>query len=135
MICPGKETEGETSMTNKEIVLKFYEEVFNANDLSKLDEYMRDDYIQHNPNAVSGKEGFRQFAQQFFLLKPHMEIKHILEDGDMVCVFFKCTMRGNGTINKVFDLYRMQDGKLAEHWDCVEHDIGGIVPMHDNGMF
>ena len=53
-------------MTNKEIVLKFYEEVFNAHDLSKLDDYMREDYIQHNPNAVSGREGFRQFANGFF---------------------------------------------------------------------
>jgi len=122
-------------MTNKEIVLKFYEEVFNAHDLSKLDDYMREDYIQHNPNAVSGREGFRQFANGFFQMKPHMEIKHILEDGDLVCVFFKCTMEGNGTINKVFDLYRLQDGKLAEHWDCMEHDVGGIVPMHDNGLF
>lgn len=52
-------------MTNKEIVLKFYEEVFNAHDLSKLDDYMREDYIQHNPNAASGREGFRQFANGF----------------------------------------------------------------------
>ena len=32
-------------MSNKELVLKFYEE----------DSYMKDDYIQHNPTAPSGK--------------------------------------------------------------------------------
>ena len=122
-------------MSNKEIVLHFYEEVFNAHDLTKLDQYMREDYIQHNPNAPSGRDGFRQFAEKFFQMKPHMEIRHILEDGDLVCVFFKCTMQGNGMENKVFDLYRLQDGKLAEHWDCVEHDIGGVVPVHNNGLF
>ena len=122
-------------MSNKEIVLHFYEEVFNAHDLTRLDQYMREDYIQHNPNAPSGRDGFRQFAEKFFQMKPHMEIRHILEDGDLVCVFFKCTMQGNGMENKVFDLYRLQDGKLAEHWDCVEHDIGGVVPVHNNGLF
>ena len=96
---------------------------------------MKEDYIQHNPNAPTGRAGFLQFAEKFLAMKPHMEIKHILEDGDLVCVFFKCTMGANGMENKVFDLYRIEDGKLAEHWDCVEHDIGGVVPVHSNGLF
>ena len=45
-------------MSNKEVVLKFYEEVFNKWDVSNLDEFMRDDYIQHNPTVTDGKEGF-----------------------------------------------------------------------------
>ncbi|MEI3340338.1 MAG: hypothetical protein V8R80_10670 [Eubacterium sp.] len=45
-------------MTNKEIVLKFYEEVFNGWDVSNIDTYMKDDYIQHNPNCENGKAGF-----------------------------------------------------------------------------
>ena len=40
-----------------------------------------------------------------------------MEDGDNVCVFFRCVME-NGVITKVFDLYRLEEGKLAEHWDC-----------------
>jgi predicted SnoaL-like aldol condensation-catalyzing enzyme len=121
-------------MTNKEVVLKFYEEVFNGWDVSNIDEFMADDYIHHNPTAETGKAGFLKFAVKFLAMKPHMEIKHIIEEGDLVCVFFKCTM-GNGMENKVFDLYRLRDGKLCEHWDCVEHDIGKITPVHDNGWF
>ena len=121
-------------MSNKELVLRFYSEVFNGWDLSRLDSYMRDDYIQHNPNVETGKAGFRSFCAQFLPMKPHMEIKRILEDGDLVCVFFQCTM-GNGTVNKVFDLYRVQDGRLAEHWDCVEHDVGSLQPVNGNGLF
>ena len=34
-------------MTNKELVLKFYDEVFNNWDISNLDNYMKDNYIQH----------------------------------------------------------------------------------------
>ncbi len=122
-------------MTNRELIEKFYDEVFNNWDLSNLDTYLKEDYIQHNPVAESGREGFVRFCDKFLAMKPHMEIKHIIEENDLVCVFFQCTMQANGMENKVFDLYRIEDGKLAEHWDCVEHDIGKITPVHSNGLF
>ena len=34
-----------------------------------------------------------------------------------------------------FDMYRIEDGKLAEHWDCVMHDIGAMECVHENGQF
>ena len=37
--------------------------------------------------------------------------------------------------NKVCDIYRIEDGKLAEHWDVVEHNVQDIVPVHNNGLF
>ena len=110
-------------MTNRELVTSFYEEVFNKWDLSRLDEYMLDSYMQHNPTAPDGKEGFKQFAEKFFTLKPHMDIVKMICEDDLVVVFFKCTLGVSGSINKVFDMYRIEDGKLAEHWDCVMHDI------------
>ena len=63
-----------------------------------------------------------------------MDIIHIGEDGDIVYVFFKCTLE-NGAFNKVCDIYRIEDGKLAEHWDVVEHNVQDIVPVHNNGLF
>lgn len=121
---------------NAEIVKRFMEEVFNAHDLSKLDEYMRDDYMQHNPTAEDGKEGFKKFAAKFFTLKPHMEIVKMFEnDNNEVAVFFKCTCEANGSINKVCDIYRLEDGKLAEHWDVVEHDVGNIKPVNGRSLF
>ena len=122
-------------MTNRELIEKFYDEVFNNWDLSNLDTYTVERCVQHNPVAESGREGFVRFCDKFLAMKPHMEIKHIIEENDFVCVFFKCTMQANGMENKVFDLYRIEDGKLAEHWDCVEHDIGKITPVHSNGLF
>ena len=43
-------------MTNKELILKFYDEVFNNWDLSHLDDYMLDTYMQHNAAVKDGKE-------------------------------------------------------------------------------
>lgn len=114
-------------MTNKEVVLKFYNEVFNGWDLSNLDEMMHDDYIQHNATVENGKEGFKQFAEKFLSMKPHMDIINIFENEDHVAVFFKCTLEVNGMVNKVVDIYRLADGKLAEHWDVIEHDVGDFL--------
>ena len=122
-------------MTNRELIEKFYDEVFNNWDLSNLDTYMKEDYIQHNPWRNPAGKALSVSADKFLAMKPHMEIKHIIEENDFVCVFFQCTMQANGMENKVFDLYRIEDGKLAEHWDCVEHDIGKITPVHNNGLF
>lgn len=123
-------------MTNVEVVLKVYEEVFNNKDISNLDEYMHDDYMQHNSTVEDGKEGFKKFLEFFFTLDPYMEIVKIFENAeDEVAVFFKCTCRANGMINKVVDIYRLRDGKLAEHWDVVEHDVKEFSEVNGRSLF
>ena len=110
-------------MSNKEIVLNFYEKVFNNWDLSDLETVMREDYMQHSPEVEDGREGFVKFMNEFLKNKPRAEVVKILEDGDMVCVFFRCVFE-SGAIIKVFDLYRLEEGMLAEHWDCVMNTTG-----------
>lgn len=110
--------------------------MFNAHSVAKLDEFMRDDYMQHNATVADGKDGFIAFTDFFFTLEPEMKIYKTFanEDGE-VLVFFKCTCNANGQVNKVCDIYRLQDGKLAEHWDVVEHDVGNIVPANGRDLF
>jgi len=122
-------------MTNRELILRFYEEVFNGKDLSRLDDYMLDSYKQHNPGSPDGKQGFIDFTKVFFPLDPHMEIIKLVCEDDMAVVFHKCTIRSNGTINKVFDMFRIENGKLAEHWDCVMHDIDDTNTASGNSQF
>ena len=92
-------------MTNKELVIKFYDDVFNGWDLSTVDKYVREDYIQHSAGVKDGREGFREFITEFVKKKPHIEIVKALEDGDMVLLFFKCSFE-NGVVAKVFDMVR-----------------------------
>ena len=120
--------------SNKEIVLEFYDKVFNNWDLSELDDYMKDDYRQHSPEVADGKAGFKEFIGHFLSAKPHAEIVKIIAEDDLVCVFFKCTFGTNDTIAKVFDLYRLEDGKLAEHWDSPMR-INDIECRNPNGHF
>lgn len=119
---------------NKAIVTKFYQEVFQAGDLSHLDTYMRDDYLQHNSTVKDGKKGFREFITGFLKMQPTIEIINLSADHNMVYVFFKCTL-ANGHVNKVCDIYRLQAGQLAEHWDIIEHNVEKIQSVNNNGLF
>ena len=102
-------------MTNKELVMRVIEDVFNAHDLSKLDEYMRDDYMQHSIEAADGKEGFRKFCEGFFKMEPHMEVFKMFEsDDNTVAVFFKCTFKnGHAAVYDKYDYY-LSDYKKKE---------------------
>ncbi|MCF0230224.1 MAG: nuclear transport factor 2 family protein [Parasporobacterium sp.] len=121
---------------NIDKVVAFNKDVFDAHDISKLDDFMRDDYMQHNATVDDGKDGFKAFTEFFFTLEPEMKIYKTFanEDGE-VLVFFKCICHANGMENKVADIYRLNEGLLAEHWDVVEHDIGNVEPVNGRDLF
>jgi len=120
--------------TNKQVVARFLDDVFVRHDMSRLDEYMRDDYIQHNPDCPQGMAGFLEFFGVIFGAMPdfHYAVKHVVADGDLVMAW--CTSLGTHTGGEflgqpasrnavkfdVVDIFRMQDGKIAEHWDVAD---------------
>lgn len=109
-------------MTNRDIVIQFTEEVFNKGKLELIPQYMREDYKQHNPTVAQGRSGFVEFAARFTGLFPqlNLQIKHIYEDGDIVICHNLAVLKPGEIENIVFDVYRLQDGRLAEHWDCIQ---------------
>ena len=107
-------------MTNKEIVLNFYRDVWNAHDTSKVADYVAENYIQHNPNVEQGRQGLLNFLENhFFKLEAQHDIQLALEDGDLVAVYVYVTFK-NGAKAVVTDIYRLVDGIIAEHWDSVQ---------------
>ncbi len=119
---------------NKKIVREFYDAVFRKRDLSAVDRFMHDDYIQHNPDTKQGKAGFIEFHKGFFAAIPDFgaSINEIVADGDLVYVYNTITGTHTGegfldlppTGNKVnfdtVDMFRLRDGKLCEHWDVAD---------------
>ena len=119
---------------NKEIVQSFLTAVFVEHDLSGLDVCMRDDYIQHNPDVPTGKAGFKKFFEETFLAIPDFKytLKKIVAEGDIVMAYCTTTGTHTGGVwlqkkasgNKlnfdVVDIFRVQDGKIAEHWDVAD---------------
>jgi len=118
---------------NKRIVETLVKTVFQKHDFSKLDEIMRDDYIQHNEDTPQGKAGFRQFFEQIFEAMPDFSytLRKIVAEGDIVMIYSTTTATHKGewlgnppTGNKldfnVVDIFRIEDGKIAEHWDVAD---------------
>jgi predicted SnoaL-like aldol condensation-catalyzing enzyme len=85
--------------------------------------YMDPIYIQHNPNAATGRAG----VQEYFSRRPDTAIETTLEaplvalfaEGDMVVQVLETERVQNGVTYKVpwFDMFRIADGLAIEHWD------------------
>ncbi|MBP3901450.1 MAG: ester cyclase [Blautia sp.] len=109
-------------MTNKEVIKAFYKEFFNEHIIESADKYVREDYIQHNPGVGQGREALKAAFADKFIEHPEfkLDIKMLIAEDDMVAVYLK-NVRPDGTTNcRVVDIYRLQDGKLAEHWDVLQ---------------
>jgi predicted SnoaL-like aldol condensation-catalyzing enzyme len=120
--------------SNRTLVETFVRAVFVDHDLSTLDRYLRDDYIQHNPDVPQGKVGFKEFFETTFKALPDFRytVKQVVADGDQVWVHSTTTATHTGgawldvapTGNKlnfdVVDMFRVDSGKIAEHWDVAD---------------
>ena len=124
-------------MTNEEIVGRVGNSVFNQHDFSVLAEHMKEGYIQHNPLVQQGRDGFQGFFQDAFRAVPDWkyELKNIISGGDFVWVYgtYSGTQTGEWlgipATGKSFafdavDIFRLEDGLLAEHWDVM--DVYGL---------
>ncbi|MFH1114157.1 MAG: ester cyclase [Pseudomonadota bacterium] len=123
--------------TNKTVISAFAESVFVNKDFSAVDRYMLPDYIQHNPLVKQGAGGFREFFSNWFDSVPDWQctVKKIVSEGDEVWVYgtyagtlqkdwLGITASGQKYSIDAVDIFRIEDGKLAEHWDVL--DIYGL---------
>ncbi|QES88252.1 nuclear transport factor 2 family protein [Rhizosphaericola mali] len=106
---------------NKEVVLAFYQQVFGDKDLSHLDKYLLPTYIQHNPHVADGAAAFEKAASGWLKGAPKtkIDVQHIAADGDLVFIHLKNKLPG-GKLQSTIDIFRMENGKIAEHWDVHE---------------
>ena len=123
-----------TADENKDVVSRFYNDVFINHDMSRIDEYMRDDYIQHNADCPQGKAGFLEFFDTIFTAVPDFRYKlhTMVAEGDTVMAYSNTsgTHTGGEWLGKaptgakldfnVVDIFRLADGKIAEHWDVAD---------------
>lgn len=78
------------------------------------------DLVQHNPNIADGREA--AIAELEGLLKnpaAHFDVKHVAVDGDMAAVHFRGSLGGEMGAT-VVEWFRLQDGKIVEHWDAFQ---------------
>ncbi len=108
---------------NKLLVTEFYELAFNRHQPAEAAaKYIAPRYIQHNPGAPNGAQVFVTFFESFFQTHPtaHVQIKRVLADGDLVAVHAHWSRDETDRGSAVVDIFRIENGKIAEHWDVVQ---------------
>lgn len=107
---------------NKEVIRRLYEEFFNQHKVESADLYVREDYIQHNPGLEQGREGLKRAFEEKFKEHPEfcLNIQMMIAEGDMVAVYLKNVGKDGSTRCRVVDIYRLENGMLAEHWDVLQ---------------
>jgi predicted SnoaL-like aldol condensation-catalyzing enzyme len=120
---------------NKKIVIDFYEKGLNQKDYDAAAKYFGPRYVQHNPTAPDGPEGFKQLVT---LLKEkfpnsHNEIKRVIAEGDLVVLHVHSVREPGQRGRAIVDIFRLENGKIVEHWDVIQ-DIPE-KPANDNTMF
>ena len=112
---------------NKRLVFDFWREVFEGAHMELADKYMAESYIQHNPNVPTGRAAFVEFFQRVRKPAPiEARIKAplvaIVAEGDLVVLSFAREHADPKDPAKKytttwFDMFRIENGKIAEHWD------------------
>ena len=111
---------------NKKLCYDFFRVVLRARHLDEADKYMKADYIQHNPNADTGIEGFKAYFTKLGGPMPVQDtvpgLVAIQAEGNFVTLSFVREMpdpknKDQKYTTTWFDMFRIDDGKIAEHWD------------------
>jgi predicted SnoaL-like aldol condensation-catalyzing enzyme len=120
---------------NKKNVVEFYEKAINQKDFDAAAKYFGPRYIQHNPSAPDGIEGFKTFLAFLREKFPNSrsEIKRVLADGDYVILHVHAVREPGTRGAAIVDIFRLENGKIVEHWD-VRQEIPEKA-ANTNGMF
>nr|WP_237172119.1 nuclear transport factor 2 family protein [Pandoraea norimbergensis] len=104
---------------NKQAVLAFYEAGLNRKDFEAARQYLGTQYIQHNPNAADGVEGFGKFLDFLRKNQPdsHSDIVRAFADGDYVILHVRKVPHPGDAPIAIVDIFRLDKGKIVEHWD------------------
>lgn len=110
------------AQANREVVLKFYEAGLNRKDADAALQYVGNRYVQHNPNAADGPEGFKQFIAFLRDKYPnsHSEIVTSFVDGDYVILHVHAVREPGTRGNAIIDIFKLENGKIVEHWDVTQ---------------
>ncbi|MEO0389728.1 MAG: nuclear transport factor 2 family protein [Pseudomonadota bacterium] len=116
---------------NKAIVLEYTKQVRQEGDPSKLDQFVAADVVTHAATIPGGQAGLRQWLASGDAGAYEM-LFQIIGQGDVVATYGKRHAKGKDIA--VFDVYRLQAGKIVEHW-MNEEEISPRAAWGNSGKF
>ena len=122
---------------NKRLVRGFVEDVLMGQNPDALTSYFDGNaYIQHNTGIADGLDGLNAalaaYAEQGISMV-YNAIHLLLGQGNFVLAASEGTL--GGTPVTYYDLFRVENGKIAEHWDIIENLADPATWQNSNGKF
>lgn len=118
---------------NKAIVLDAMTSLFQRHDASAVERLYSDDYLQHNPNIPRGRDALKTIVENVSE-SVYYEPGLIIAEGDLVAIHGR--IRGWADQPQVVvDIFRVEDGKLVEHWDVLQNEVPATAGVAGLSMF
>ena len=119
---------------NKALVLEAFDTLFNKRDYKAAEKFWSPDYIQHSAHIGPGRKGL------FALVKAapdtlYYEDGLIVAEGDYVKLHGRYSGLGLPVNWIVVDIVRVENGKLAEHWDVIQDEASKASSKSGLPMF
>jgi predicted SnoaL-like aldol condensation-catalyzing enzyme len=107
--------------SNKALVLKAFDTLFNQRDYEAAKRFWSPDYIQHSAHIEPGRDGLFDLIKA---IPPTLKYESglIVAEGDFVIVHGRFSGFGQPTNWIAADILRIRDGILVEHWDVIQDE-------------
>lgn len=118
--------------SNKDIVLDVLQRAFVDRDPTVVEQYFGASYRQHNPAIPDGPSAIATMIPT--LTGVTYERGMAVADGDLVMVHGRYTGWGPRPMVAV-DIFRLEDGRVVEHWDVMQEEVPAAATASGNAMF
>lgn len=134
-------------MTHEQHLAQIYVQMLNAHEPDMVDQFVAEDYINHNPFVADGREANQQFWAGFFAALPNLSatMEDLVISGDRVvgrfvyrgthtAALMGIPASGSAVEMRSIDIWRVKDGMFVEHWDELNllevfQQIGALPPL------
>ena len=123
-----------TPAQNKALVLEAFDALFNKRNYSFAERFWSDRYIQHSAHIAPGRDGLFNLIRT---LPDSLKYENhlVLAEGDYVIAHGRFSGHGRPAAWIAADVVRMEDGKLAEHWDVLQDEATKAESVSGLPMF
>ncbi|MEV6392672.1 nuclear transport factor 2 family protein [Nocardia xishanensis] len=112
-------TNDDLAAKNKDLVLHGLAE-FTGGNIEVLRDLLHEDFLEHSPGNPSGRDAFLDFLATAPVTGARLDIKRVVTDDEYAVVHYHMIEPGAGRGSAVVDIWRLEDGKIVEHWDVVQ---------------
>ena len=123
-----------TPEQNKALVLDAFDTLFNKRDYEAAERYWSDRYLQHSAHIAPGRDGLFNLIRTLPATLRY-ENQLIVAEGDYVIAHGRFSGNGRAVAWIAADIVRIENGKLAEHWDVLQDEATKAQSLSGLPMF